>query len=188
MPVITLFRKQGATRSFHSSKESLKILPWVEWHLATIKTVPLAGAQGTARADQWPVPPGVGPPLFRLPGSSQERQEPCLVLLGPSPPSAQASRLPPSQEKAPLNQRFPLLKASKASSPLLSVSRLEGITRQSSSQINVFNKLFGFQPTSDPEGWNPGWQNQKITMSAVQQLVWVNTLAIFLSIFFLTKL
>lgn len=31
MPVITLQKKQGATRSFHSSKESLKILPsWVE--------------------------------------------------------------------------------------------------------------------------------------------------------------
>lgn len=176
MPVITLFRKQGATRSFHSSKESLKILPWVEWHLVTIKTVPLAEAQGTAGADQWPVPPGVGPHLFMLPGSSQERQEPCLVLLGPSPPSTQASCPPPSQEKAPLNQRFPLLKASEAS-PLLSVSRLEGITRQSASQIHIFNKLFGFQPTSDPEGWNPRWQNQKITMSAVRQLVWVNTLA-----------
>ena len=139
--------------------------------MVTIKTVPLAGTQGTAGADQWPVPQGVGPHLFMLPGSSQECQEPCLVLLGPSPPSTQASCPPPSQEEALLSQRFPLLKASEASSPLLSVSRLEGITRQSSSQIHIFNKLFGFQPTSDPEGWNPGWQNQKITMSAVQQLV-----------------
>lgn len=86
MPVITHSRKQEATRSSHSSKESLKILSWVEWHLVTIKAVHWAGSPEMAKADWQPVPPWAVAHLSRLPGSSQECQEPCLALVGPSPP------------------------------------------------------------------------------------------------------
>lgn len=63
-----------------------------------------------------------------------------------------------------------------------SFSCLGGVTRQNSlTDLCVSNKLLRFQPTSDSERWNPGWQNQKT--SAVQQQVWVNKLLLFFTWF-----
>lgn len=143
MPVITHFRKQGVTRSSHSSKDSLKILPWVEWHLVTIKTVHLAVAPGMA--DGWILPSRDWSPFSRLSGSSQECQEPCLALVAQPTPLPRLSLHLHHKGRALQNRtvffwrRLGLLHLSPQFKLTFSLGR---VTKQNCSQICVFTRSF----------------------------------------------